>query len=196
MLSSIANSKINFSFYYEDLFCFTKMEASLGSMLSKHNKTGDRQIIYVCIGTDRATGDCLGPLVGTRLKTLLPHAKLYGTLKDPVHASNLQQILTAIENTSYKPLIIAVDACLGKAERIGFININQGSLRPGSALNRTLPAVGDFHISGVVNTAGFLSHLVLQNTRLFLVDRMAEVISKSLFLAHCKHQDSLCTPLL
>jgi putative sporulation protein YyaC len=196
MLSSIVNSKTNFSFYYEDLFCFTKMEASLSSLLSKLNKTGDRQIIYVCIGTDRATGDCLGPLVGTRLKALLPDAKLYGTLKDPVHASNLEQVLTAIENNSYKPLIVAVDACLGKTERIGFININHGSLRPGSALNRTLPAVGDFHISGVVNTAGFLSHLVLQNTRLFLVDRMADVISKSLFMAHCKHRNTFCAPLL
>jgi putative sporulation protein YyaC len=68
------------------------------------------------------------------------------------------------------PFIIAVDACLGNAERVGFINIKPGGLLPGSALQKSLPYVGDFHISGVVNVAGCFDHLVLQNTRLFLVD--------------------------
>jgi hypothetical protein len=36
------------------------------------------------------------------------------------------------------------------------------------------------HIVGVVNVGGFMEYLVLQNTRLSLVMRMAEVISTGL----------------
>lgn len=184
MQSNGSHSEINFSYYYDDVFCFTNIESSVSSLLHelKFSRTGD--IIYVCIGTDRATGDCLGPLVGTRLQSLIPMVNLYGTLQNPVHATNLEPTLDIISKSFHCPLIIAVDACLGKPERIGFININKGSLHPGSALKKALPAVGDFHITGVVNLAGFFEHLILQNTRLFLVDRMAEVIAKSLSMAH------------
>lgn len=175
-----------FSYYYDDIFCLAKVESSAFTLLQELNN-GKRPIVYVCIGTDRATGDCLGPLVGSRLQTLLPAAELYGTLQSPVHAANLEQNLAAIAKTFHNPFIIAVDACLGKAERVGFININRGSLCPGSALKKRLPAVGDFHISAVVNIAGFFEPLVLQNTRLFLVDRMAEVIAKSLCMAHYRY---------
>ena len=79
------------------------------------------------------------------------------------------QVLDVLQQKYKNPLIIAVDACLGSYERVGFINIKKGSLKPGTALKKTLPEVGDFHISGVVNVGGFLEHMVLQNTRLYLV---------------------------
>ena len=45
-------------------------------------------LIILCIGSDRSTGDALGPLVGTMLEnyntyTCLP-AKIMGTLSEPV----------------------------------------------------------------------------------------------------------------
>ncbi len=182
-----SHSKMNFSYYYDDVFCFTNIESSVSILLHELKISRARDIIYVCIGTDRATGDCLGPLVGTRLQSLIPMINLYGTLQNPVHATNLESTLDNISKSFHSPFIIAVDACLGKAERIGFININKGGLHPGSALKKALPSVGDFHITGVVNLAGFFDHLILQNTRLFLVDRMAEVIAKSLCMAHVNY---------
>ena len=53
-------------------------------------------------------------------------------------------------------------------------------------MNKQLPEVGKMHIIGVVNVGGFMEYLVLQNTRLSLVMRMAEVISESLILG-CRH---------
>ena len=32
------------------------------------NKAHERPLVILCIGTDRATGDCLGPIVGHKLK--------------------------------------------------------------------------------------------------------------------------------
>jgi len=63
-------------------------------------------IVIVCIGTDRSTGDSLGPLVGHKLK-VSPYRemKVFGTLEDPVHAQNLNDIINQIFN-QYKNLIL------------------------------------------------------------------------------------------
>ena len=31
----------------------------------------DRPIVFLCIGSDRATGDCLGPIIGEQLSSVL-----------------------------------------------------------------------------------------------------------------------------
>jgi putative sporulation protein YyaC len=89
------------------------------------------EIVILCIGTDRSTGDCLGPLVGHKLK-LISYNKItvYGTLDQPVHAKNLEDIIRLIKEKHKNPFIIAIDACLGKPERIGKISMGSGPLRP------------------------------------------------------------------
>lgn len=135
-------------------------------------------LITICIGTDRSTGDSLGPLVGWFLEKKLPFNNyIYGTINKPVHATNLEETLKEINTKFRKPIIIAVDACLGKLESIGYVNIAQGSLKPGAAVNKNLPAVGDLSISGIVNVGGFMEYMVLQNTRLSFVMQMAEKVS-------------------
>lgn len=147
----------------------------------------------VCVGTDRSTGDSLGPFIGSALvkhqdKGLLPpNVSIYGTIHQPVHALNLADTLAEIKGQNRRSTIIAVDACLGRVKSIGFISIKRGPLQPGTGVNKQLPAVGDYHIIGVVNAAGFLEHAVLQNTRLSLVLNMAEVIAESLILYLTNH---------
>lgn len=171
------------SIFYEDPLCFSRIERSVHSLLLTFNPDHAREIVFVCVGTDRATGDCLGPLVGTRLKSFSRSINIYGTLQEPAHATNMMQVLDTLRQNYHHPLIIAVDACLGSYERVGFINVKKGSLKPGTALNKTLPEIGDFYVSGVVNVGGFLEHMVLQNTRLYLVYQMADVIARGLFMA-------------
>ena len=49
-------------------------------------------LILVCIGTDRSTGDALGPLVGTKLEQIdIKNLQVFGTLDEPVHALNLEE---------------------------------------------------------------------------------------------------------
>lgn len=177
-----------FSYHFEDPLCFNKIEKAIHAHMQ--DVESGRELVFLCIGTDRATGDCLGPLVGSRLKSLSPSTFVYGTLETPVHATNLQETLDEIFAIYTQPFIIAVDACLGNANRIGYINVRRGSLKPGTALNKTLPSVGDFHISAVVNVGGFFEHMVLQNTRLFIVSKMADIIAKGLYLARVKFVSS------
>ncbi|GBG06587.1 spore protease YyaC [Paenibacillus sp. MY03] len=146
--------------------------------------SANRPIVIVCIGTDRSTGDALGPLIGTALfKYRSPHFHLYGTLEDPVHAMNLEDTLHEINRKFEKPFVIGIDACLGQVSSVGCIQIGQGPVKPGAGVNKDLPPVGDIHVTGIVNVGGFMEYFVLQNTRLHLVIRMSEVIAASLMSA-------------
>jgi len=140
-----------------------------------------REYIVVCIGTDRSTGDSLGPLTGTLLSDQQPrHLTVYGTLHEPVHATNLQEYANKINNSHQNPYVIAIDACLGKSTSVGQLITGTGSLQPGAALQKSLPAMGDMFITGVVNISGFMEYSVLQNTRLSLVVDLAKVLSEIL----------------
>lgn len=135
-------------------------------------------LVFICIGTDRSTGDSLGPLVGTFLeRASLPNVYVYGTLEQPVHALNLKNYLHIISEEHNNAKVVAIDACLGKPKSIGHIELGVGSIRPGAGVNKDLPAVGDYHITGIVNVSGFMEYMVLQNTRLNVVMKMAEIIS-------------------
>lgn len=175
------------SFHYNDPMCFKRIHQAIYRNLVEQDPFAVREPAYVCIGTDRATGDCLGPLVGSRLGDLLSKACIYGTLEKPAHAVNLSDTLDEIARDLPQAIIVAIDACLGKVDRIGFINVKKGSLQPGTALNKDLPAVGDFHVSGVVNVGGLLDHLVLQNTRLYVVYQMAQLIAEGITAAHMRY---------
>ncbi|WP_379137716.1 spore protease YyaC [Paenibacillus sp. sgz500958] len=141
-------------------------------------------IVIICIGTDRSTGDSLGPLVGTALARFRsPLFHLYGTLEEPVHAVNLEETLQNVYNKFSDPFIIGIDACLGHSTSVGCIQVVNGPLRPGAGVNKQLPPVGDIHLTGIVNVGGFMEYFVLQNTRLSLVMRLSDIIASSLYSA-------------
>ncbi len=158
------------------------VEASeiLSNFLLSHIPT-ESPLILVCIGTDRSTGDALGPLVGTKLEQInIQNFQVFGTLDEPVHALNLEENIQNIQSSNPNSFIIAVDACLGKSQNIGSITVGKGPSKPGAAMNKKLPAVGELHIHGIVNLNGFMEFFVLQNTRLSLVMKMADVIAQSI----------------
>ncbi len=139
-------------------------------------------IVILCIGTDRSTGDCLGPLVGHKLRYIQgEHIQVYGTLNEPVHAKNLISTIKEIKERFSNPFIISIDACLGKAESIGCISIGEGPIKPGAGVNKKLPEIGHMHVMGIVNISGFMEYMILQNTRLSLVMKMADIISAGIY---------------
>ncbi|MBE6023045.1 MAG: spore protease YyaC [Cellulosilyticum sp.] len=141
----------------------------------------NHELVIVCIGTDRATGDSLGPLVGYKLQEL-PYDKvtLYGTLDKPVHAKNLDDTLAHILKHHPHALIMAIDACLGAVENIGCLTLGEGSIKPGAGVKKELPPVGHLHITGIVNFSSLMNMMILQNTRLSLVMKMADTISSGI----------------
>ena len=86
----------------------------------------NRPIVFVCIGTDRSTGDSLGPLVGEKLK-FSPKSNIYvyGNLENPVHAKNIKDTLKDVKKKFKSPYIIAIDAFLGSIDNVGKIVIEK-----------------------------------------------------------------------
>lgn len=135
-------------------------------------------IIVLCIGTDRSTGDSLGPIVGYKLADKsLP---VYGTLEAPIHATNLEKTLDFIDQNHKDSFVIAVDASLGSEKHIGYVTVGNGPLKPGLGVNKRLPDVGDLHITGIVNVSGSSDPMLLQTTRLKTVMRLADTIASGL----------------
>ncbi|WP_028400758.1 spore protease YyaC [Ectobacillus panaciterrae] len=164
-------------FYHEEAVC-DRLSHTLYAYLPEESV---QPLVLVCIGTDRSTGDALGPLVGSKLcEKGIRNFRLYGTLDEPVHALNLEETLSNIQQTHERPFIVAIDACLGKSQSVGSISVGKGPSKPGAAMNKKLPAVGDMHIHGIVNIHGFMEFFVLQNTRLNLVMKMADVIANGI----------------
>ena len=171
---------------YDDITAKGTVARHLLSMLPEEIEV---PIIIVCIGTDRSTGDSLGPLIGTFLKEKGKSPfHIYGTLEDPIHAVNLEEKLQTINNTYDHPFIIGIDACLGKLKSVGMIQIGDGPVKPGAGVKKELPFVGNMHITGIVNVSGFMEFFVLQNTRLHLVLNMAKTIADGIYRASLSYR--------
>jgi len=169
----------------------------LGRQFAVGLRRNHSRLVLLCIGTDRSTGDSLGPLVSFFLghaglcqghsvilegEGPVPVRRLLirGTLSDPVHAGNLAQVTADLARTGEGSFVVAVDACLGDLDNVGTVAAGVGPLRPGAGVNKSLPPVGDLHITGTVNVGGFMEYFVLQNTRLSLVFQIARVIAEGL----------------
>ncbi len=171
--------------HYQETAVIRKMASFLCENILINNPIRTRPVIVLAIGTDRSTGDSLGPLVGTKLKnTTSPGLFLYGTLEEPVHAVNLPEIIEEINKRHHDPFIIAIDACLGRSENIGYITLSMGSLKPGAGVHKELPAVGDISFTATVNIGGYMEYFMLQNTRLSVVMNLANCIASSIKLGY------------
>jgi len=179
--SSFFDRRVKVQIVHDDFQAAENLAEEL--LLNFHSVTS-RPIVFICIGTDRSTGDSLGPLIGSLLEEKnLQSFYVYGTLDEPIHAVNLVEKLKEIHTKHVDPYIIGVDACLGRIKNVGMIQVGNGPVKPGAGVNKELPAVGDIHITGIVNVSGFMEFFVLQNTRLNLVMKMAKTIAGGIYQA-------------
>lgn len=102
--------------------------------------------VIVCVGSDLAIGDSLGPIVGSmlRYKTQGLDCFIYGTLKAPVTAKEIRYLRSFLKETHRGRKIIAVDAAVGSEGDIGLIKILDSPLRPGAGANKNSAVSGIF----------------------------------------------------
>lgn len=106
--------------------------------------------VVLCIGSDRVTGDCLGPIVGQMLTERGAKAFVYGTLARPVTALNLRDAVSHIKNAHADKKVLAIDSSVGRFADVGKIRVAFGAIAPGSADGKKLPKVGDVSITATV----------------------------------------------
>lgn len=162
-----------------------------------------RNLVFVCVGTDRIIGDSLGPIVGSMLNqhislqnqsshspaaeqtSTAPMLYVYGTLQHTVHARNLTEITGKIQKKHANDIIIAIDASLGSKDEIGSVFIRTGTLRPGAGVHKNLPQLGDITITGITGEQSRHPYLTLQTVRLSAVTQMAEHICSCILSVCC-----------
>lgn len=158
-----------------------QLHSFLEEMKEKQDK---KSVLYLCIGSDRSTGDSLGPLVGYKLeKGGSGKSSFIGTLSRPVHAVNLEETLHHIRRAYTDHIVVAIDASIGRKEHVGCITLGIGSLRPGLGVKKNLGEVGDIYITGIVGCGSGLEPLMLQNTRLSVVMDLADCIYEGICAA-------------
>lgn len=144
----------------------------LERVIKKYDK-----ITFMCIGSDRVTGDCLGPLIGTFIKDLEnKNIKVIGTLDDPCHALNIDKKREGILKDSF---VIAIDACLGDKLEIGKTKFREKPINPGKGVGKLIEPIGDVSIIGIVNTpsGGFDA---VREVRLNMIFNMSKEIAHSI----------------
>lgn len=146
-------------------------------------KTSKITPVILCIGSDRVTGDCLGPLVGHLLKNNLNiNAYVYGSLSSPVNALNLVETVNFIKAKHVSSPIIAIDSSLGNKAEIGSIRFIADGIHPGAGIGKNLPKVGDYSITA---TVAEIKKNDLYSVRLGFIFELANKIASTLDSCFC-----------
>ncbi|WP_411345230.1 spore protease YyaC [Paenibacillus sp. WLX1005] len=137
-----------------------------------HSRHTLDQLAFVCIGTDRSTGDALGPLTGSGLEAHgIPH--VVGTMEHPCDAHNLH---VRIPQIAEHLTIVAIDACLGQPRSVGLYSIGEEPLFPALSVGGQFPGVGTYSIAAIINENGPKPYVTLQTTSLHRVMNMSNDI--------------------
>lgn len=131
------------------------------------------EVTFLCIGTDRSTGDALGPLTGSRLLEY-GFSHVIGTLPSPCDADNLVARVAEIPSGH---IVVAVDACLGSPVALENFFVSNEPLQPAQSVGVSLPAVGHYSVAAIVDIHGPKPYRTLQTTPLHRVMVMAEQIA-------------------
>ena len=150
--------------------------------LNKHKS----EPIFICIGSDLVLGDCLGPIIGTNIKNNNLERFVYGTLKCPITAKDINIINKHVETTHRNGFLIAIDSAIGSSADVGLVKIRNGGIVPGLGVNKKLPTVGRIGIMGIVAERSENNKIFYNNTRLNLIYSMANTISEGINL-YCKY---------
>lgn len=154
----------------------------IAEAMAEKQKAG---VIFLCIGTDRSTGDSLGPLVGHKLrKCRLKKAAVIGTLDKPVHAMNLEVYAAYIRTHFPDHVIVAIDASVGSPDHVGFATLGKGALQPGLGVSKELMEVGDISITGIVGGPGSHDPVCYKVCVFPWIRKMATAFAKALPLSN------------
>lgn len=174
--------KTNFATNGEEIFEF-------GYAIYKKIR-GQRQVVFLCVGSDRFVSDSLAPIVAEIMRhTYNIPAIVYGGVGYNVNATNLMEVVHYIESRYEDALLVLIDATLDT--NVGEVIIRDSAF---AGVGKCLPnrKLGDVAILGVVGRR--VADFNLNSTRLKVVLDMAEFIAKGCYMAVRKNLE-MCKQL-
>lgn len=168
---------MQYNFNFNNRCAVNGISCALASLIS-----AKRAPIIVCIGSDRISGDSLGPITGSMLKKKLrlPQIFVLGCLEKTVTAKEVNYLNYFLKETFPNRLIICVDSAVGSFSDVGAIKISDAPISPGSGINKKLAKIGDVSIQGVVAEKGILCAAALSEVRMHMIYKMSDIISDSI----------------
>lgn len=148
---------------------------------------GKEKPIIICVGSDIAVGDSLGPFVGTKLiENLNNDFFVYGSLKNPITAKEVKTVSRKIKLIHPNSKIIVVDAALGKKSEIGYVKVLDRGIKPGLGVKKNLPLIGDVSIIAIVGEYSGKNYILTGKERFNLIYTMGIDIANGITLAFNK----------
>jgi len=168
---------MQYNFYYNNRCAVNGISCAIKKFLNTNLAP-----IIVCVGSDLISGDSLGPLTGSMLKTKLAPKKItvFGSLENTVTAKEVKYLNNLLRKTFLNRLIICVDAAVGEFSDVGVIKVSDSPLYPGSGINKKLGKIGDISVQGVVAEKNLASRAALSSVRMNMVYKMSAIISDSI----------------
>lgn len=158
------------------------MKKNIGNIIIKSIESINEKINFICIGTDRVIGDCVGPLVGTCLedylkKNNIKNFEIIGSLNKPLTANNYEKI------NGINGFNIIIDSALSNKYELGSIIIEENN----SSLKQVLNKDKKFHSNMIIKCVvakdfgdKSLNFINMQNISLNFIYKMSNEISKEL----------------
>lgn len=145
-------------------------------------------IVFVCIGTDRITGDCFGPLVGSFLLKKqdiykIKNMHILGCLEDNVSFNKIEHKVISKISKHKKTLVVSIDAALSEIDNIGKIFVENSGMVLGKSLKKHKKTIGDISIKAVVgkNTNSDIDNFtILQNISLSEVIKLSNLVANGI----------------
>ena len=141
-------------------------------------------IIFLCIGTSKITGDSIGPIVGSNIKRLEnEYIHIYGTVENNLNFNNAKKIIENINSNYINPCIITIDAALSNNNSLGDIVLGKGFMKIGKALEKSLCFYSDINIKCVVGKYHYNINKnfdILQSVTIEEIARISNILSNGI----------------
>lgn len=145
----------------------------------------NKNLAFVCIGTNKVMGDSIGPRIGSYLKNTTD-LEVYGDLeKNICTKKDIEKINKKVENK----YIIAIDSALSKSSDIGKIYIVEKKISLGNGLNLCKGSIGDISIKVVVaenDNDNYKNFLNLKNVDLSFIQNLTYRIGNGILVSDLK----------
>jgi putative sporulation protein YyaC len=137
--------------------------------------------VVMCIGSDRVSGDLLGPAVGKKLvEEYNLRAYVYGVTGRNINGANIDFYDGFIREAHKGSKVVAVDACLGSRREIGKIKVGSRGVGAGHAVRKSGKRYGDVGVVGIVAENAEDNVMQLISVEVSLVEELSERIAEYL----------------
>ena len=109
----------------------------------------NKKIVFLCIGTNKVVGDSFGPIVGTKLESLLKYNEnvaIFGNISMPINALNIKEKLIYINKIYEDRYVVVIDSAVSDKNCVGEIFVTKNEMVLGKGINKEIFKLGDVSI--------------------------------------------------